>query len=379
MTSFARTAFRYSMAVSLALVSVVLHAQNDTRGAKADPAPAAKPPKSHLASVENADAFPSTTEARQQWAADGDGGRSPAPTPVRTAAPAANSVTAAPLPNPKIDYVGQSLDSIAPMTGAEIKRFQSSIYERSSAGSQVPGGPFKTQTRQIIVDTSPGVAPVTIHVAIGQGCAVTLIDRTGAPLLIDGIQAFSATFAAKVLATERAETEGTNIFTVEARQLTGGGNIIVQLIGQTSPISFNVEVGRSPIVDSQLNLVLPFTSSKRTFSAGERIGAINDAQLPGDDVQSFLAGIPPEGAQDVTVKNRRDVMAWVYKSRLYLRTRLMPISPGYFSKFAATDGTAVYELPMVPVVTLTGDGREVEAELSFPVIPSYAVKSTANR
>lgn len=371
MSSFARKIKSGVVAALLAQYSVVLYAQNDT---SAHIAVDAKP-RVRQVKVENVEGgFPSAAQAQSGWRQDGDGGRSSSPDiagPAAQGGPSsANRVQAAPLPSPKINYQREALDSISPMNPQEINRFKTDIYERSNAGSGVPGGPFTTETRQVHVDTSLGAKPVTIRIAVGQGCMVTLVDRTGAPLLIDAIEAFSPSFATRVMATERAETEGTNIFSVQARSLTGGGNLAVQLIGQIAPVTFNVEVGRGTTVDAQLQVILPFTSTRRQQAVGERVGAEADAQLPGADVQGFLAGIPPEGAQDVTVKNRRDVGAWAYKGRLYLRTRLNPISPGYYARFSSSDGMAVYELPMVPVVTLTGDGREVEAELSFPVIPT---------
>jgi hypothetical protein len=345
-------------------------------------APATKPFVSAAPHVIN-QSFPTRGEATRNWKKESPD--QAAPDPV-AAGPAGltdssgrgrNAVTAEPLADPKIDVAKAAADAISPMNPKEIREFQSDFYDRSSAETEIPGGPFESRNSQKTIDNSPGAAPVTVRIAMGLGAAISLVDRTGAPLIISGIQGFSPAFSVDVAQTVEAQTVGTNVFSLTAHQLTGQGNVAIQIKDQPAPITFNVDVGRSKIVDSNVQMVAPFMSSKRKYLPGDRMEA--DATLPDDAMKGFLANVPPQGAEEVKVLNNvAGVRAWSYHNLLYVRTQYQP-ETAWFKIAPGNDGTAAYEMPQIPVVLFNYEGRTLEVDLDFATIPTLgAAKRTAS-
>lgn len=337
---------------------------------------------SHAPVVSN---FPSRERAQRNWdkqepreASPAEAGPSTAISPGGAAAPGGGTVTSNPLPSPKIDYVGETLERAAPMTPKEIRRFSNNVYERSIEGARVPGGPYSMRgMRQVTLDLTPNPdrKPETIQVGLGLGAKVSFIDRTGAPVIIDELSGHSDAFNAFVLESEQVKKTGSHVFTVEPSTLVGQGNVSVQLVGVNTPIIIGVEVGKSRVVDSVVQFVVPI-APKPKFIPGDRHEA--DAAILSPQMQGFLAGIPPEDAVEVKVLHAGNTRGWMWNKHLYLRTGYDLLTPGFFRRQASSDGTTVYELPLTPVVTLGVEGREVRAVVDFPYIPANASRAVTN-
>lgn len=216
----------------------------------------------------------------------------------------------------------------------------------------------------------PNARPETVSLALGKGAIVSFVDRTGAPLVVDAIEGFSSAFNVRVMKTERAEKEGLNLFSIDPRVLTGQGNVAVQLAGVLTPFTFDVEVGKTTEIDSHVQFVLPVVSEKRQVLPGDRMESDGGVYVP--EMQGFLAGIPPLDAVEITVKNVPGTYAWMWNKKLYVKTQHTIFTPAFFRRMGSGDGTAVYELPLTPVVRMGVEGREMQALLDFPYIPSQA-------
>lgn len=358
------------LGVFLCLYVGVVCAQNNTAAPASAQSTTTKSP-----TVTN---FPTRAEAKTSWKEEEQ--RLAAVERGNAEAPkaAGGRVVAEPLPHPKINYAREAIERTAPMSPEELRSFADEMYKRAIEASRVPGGPYTMKGDQVVtLDLSPSADPKQrqINIAMNMGATISFVDRAGAEILIDAARGFSPAFAINAMESEEVKKVGTNSLYIEASTLTGQGNLAIRLEGMSRPIMFNVNVGKSNVVDGNIQYVVPMTSaSKRTVLPGDRMES--DAVLIAPEMQGFLAGIAPEGATAVKVERAGDTTAWMWNNRLFLRTRSTVLTPGWFRRQASSDGMAVYELPMTPVVSLGVEGRELRAVLDFPFIPPAHSHST---
>lgn len=352
--------------VFFALLPSVPWAQNAT----------AKPPQ-RTAAIEN---FPSREQAQASWAKS-----QPARTSDTANGPSTNigpgvggaaRVAGAALPDPKlggqkVDYPGEALERVAPMTAEDIAKFESELFDRARAMAQTPGGPYTLKGNRVTrISFEPNAKPETIDVAMNLGALVMFVDRSGAPLVIEGAKSFSFSFDVGILQTEEAKTKGSATLEIVPKALVGQGNMMVRLAGVVNPVLLQVQVGHSKSVDSVVQVVVPVLTPSKNVLPGDRMVA--DAGTLVGEMQGFLMGIPPEDAVAVKVKDVGSTTAWMWRNHLYVRTPHTIFSPGWFRRQAAVDGTAVYELPLTSVVRMGVDGREADAIFELPYIPPVA-------
>jgi intracellular multiplication protein IcmK len=324
--------------------------------------------------------FPTRADAQSKWneidPPKGEGQTAQGPrtdiAPATGSSSGSNRLAASALPDPKINYAKEAINQVSPMDSKEIKQFGNAMYDRSRAMSATPGpdGEYRVKDmRTERISLSPGAKLPVISVALNLGTVVSFVDRTGSPLIVDAVQAFSNVITVDSLATEDAMKTGSDYFTVKANKLTGQGNVMVKLLGVQSKIMILVEVGKSKDVDGPVQLVIPVMADKGKFFPGDRMEA--DAGLIAPEMQAFLAGLPPEGAVEIKVtKVGADTSAWMWKNRIFLRTPHTVFTPAWFRRQGSQDGTAVYELPLSPIIKLGVEGREMMVVLEFPYIPA---------
>ena len=75
-----------------------------------------------------------------------------------------------------------------------------------------------------------------------------------------------------------------------------------------------------------------------------------------------LDGVAPAGSKILTVSGA-DNQAWVLGEKLYLRTRLTLLSPGWIGKMVSPDGMHAYELPKTSSVLVSRYGQPVELKV----------------
>jgi intracellular multiplication protein IcmK len=314
--------------------------------------------------------FPSRAQAKGNWdkldpKTESQTARGPSTQPDP---PPKNSLTAPSLPDPKIDPTQEALEAVSPMSAEDIRKFGDEMYKRGREMAKIPGGPYEVKGIRVEkLSFEPGAKPKLLSVGLNKGVDVSFIDKTGAPMIIDYVKSFSDAFTAGVPETADAKKNGGSLtFEVEAKRIVGEGNVLVRLNGVSMPIAINVTVGHTNEVDGIVQFIVPL-ALKSVVLPGDRAEAStgqNQVQM-----QGFLAGIPPDDAIEVKVKEVEGVHAWMWRNKLYLRTQYAVMSPGWFQRQAAGDGTAAYELPLTSLVRLGIEGRETEVALDYPFIP----------
>lgn len=272
----------------------------------------------------------------------------------------------------KVDYAAEATERVAPMSPAEIRKFEESMVEAARAMAETPGGPYTVKGSRIMpISFEPNSKPGSIEVALNNGALITFVDRSGSPLIVDGAKSFSFSFDVSVLDTDEVKQSGSSTVEVSAKALSGTGNMMVRLKGVPNPILLQVRVGsQTKTVDSVIQAVVPVRVAAKSVLPGDRLEADGGTQV--GEMQGFLMGIPPEGAVDVKVSQVASTAAWMWRGHLYVRTPHTIFSPGWFSRQAAVDGTAVYKLPYTSLIRMGVDGREVSAVIELPYIPPVA-------
>jgi len=275
------------------------------------------------------------------------------------------------LPDGQPDYATMALDNVLPMDAAQMKKFAEETYKRSLEMTAIPGGPYtRKPMRRLKISTAPGAPTEVIDVALGMGASVALIDQTGSPVTIASVEGFSDAFKVRVM-----KTENENIFSIEALKLTGQGGVTIQVKGQP-PLLIDVNVGKSTVVDGVVQALVPGMVNTKTVRPGDRFG--EDSQGSSPEMDGFLAGIPPDDAVEIPVSRAPETRAWMWNKKLYLVTPHTIINPGYFKRQGSADGTAVYKMPLTPIVNMGVYGKDVQAILDFPYIPTGIVSAGNN-
>jgi len=350
-------------------------------------AAAATPAASRAAVVEN---FPTREAAQENWqrldppkrsatasGPSGDIGPSGAG-PRAGAQGSGRRVVGGALPDPKLpapDLADEAIDRVSPMSPREIREFGEAMAETARAMAETPGGPYTVRGSRIMqISFEPNSRPQTVDVALNHGALITFVDRSGTPLIVDGVKSFSYSFDIGMLATEEVKQRGSATVEVTAKAISGQGNMMVRLAGVPNPILLQVRVGStSKMVDSVIQAVVPVLTAAKTVLPGDRLEADGGTQV--GEMQGFLMGIPPEGAVEVKVNQVASTVAWMWRGHLYMRTPHTIFSPGWFSRQAAVDGTAVYKMPYTSLVRMGVDGREANAVLDLPYIPPVASRN----
>jgi intracellular multiplication protein IcmK len=72
-----------------------------------------------------------------------------------------------------------------------------------------------------------------------------------------------------------------------------------------------------------------------------------------------LNGIPPQGSRALKIVGR-DCTVWLWNNKLYVRTRLTILSPGWISTLSSADGMHAYEMQPTPVILASENGKMVK-------------------
>ena len=79
-------------------------------------------------------------------------------------------------------------------------------------------------------------------------------------------------------------------------------------------------------------------------------------------LMKFLDGTPPAGAKILTVEGA-PAQAWRFTGKLFLRTRVTILSPGWIASMSSPDGTHVYELTKTPVILASQRGQMLQLSI----------------
>ena len=238
-----------------------------------------------------------------------------------------------------------------PMSPRQVVQLHQQIDTAQRAASISPNIPPKPVSSTIMVNLAPGTTPPAVRLAQGYVSSLVFVDSTGSPWPI-------AAFDIGNPKAINIQWDGkSNIILLQAMSPYNYGDIVVRLVGLPTPITLELVTGQR-VVDYRVDLhVSGIGPNTKDLPVG--------TQLPNSANQLLLGildGVAPAGSKTLTVKGA-DCQAWQLGDKMYLRTRLTVLSPGWMGRMVSPDGMQAYELPRTASVLVSKYGEPVELKV----------------
>ena len=237
------------------------------------------------------------------------------------------------------------VNEMLPMSPAQINKLREVFVDTQLAVATPPGNPPKPTTSSVLVNLSPqAVAPV-IRLSAGYLTSLVFIDATGQPWPIAAFSvgdpgAFNIQWDHK-----------SNNLIVQSATFYKRSNLAVMLKDLNTPVMITLLSGQQA-VDYRVDLRVPGVGPNAVYAQNGIPDAVNPILF------DVLNGITPKGGKELKVTGGGITQAWLLNKKMYLRTNLTVVSPGWRSTMSSADGTRAYELQPVPVVLAMQHGRD---------------------
>lgn len=245
--------------------------------------------------------------------------------------------------------------SSLPMSPEQIQRLRQLFSQTQFAASTWPGIPPRPVISSMSVNLAPGTTPPAVRLQQGMVSVLGFIDSTGAPWPIDSYDIGNP--SAFNIQWNRTD----NTLLIQPMTLYTYGNLAIKLRGLSTPIILMLFPGQK-VFDSRLDLhISGFGPEARPMPMGT--GLPNSAD---PDLLGILDGVPPAGSITLRVTGG-ECQAWASGERLFVRTRLTILSPGWIATMSSADGMHAYEIPkpaeQAPVLLASANGKLVQLKI----------------
>lgn len=238
-----------------------------------------------------------------------------------------------------------------PMTPREIVQMHQEIDQVQRAAAITPNIPPKPVSSTIMVNLAPGTTPPAIRLAQGYVTSLVFVDSTGAPWPI-------AVFDIGNPKAVNIQWDGKgNILMMQAVSPYSDGDIVVRLVGLPTPITLEIVSGQR-VVDYRADIhVSGIGPNSKDVPLGTALPNNANQLLLG-----VLDGVAPSGSKQLTVQGA-DCQAWLLGDKMFFRSRLTVLSPGWMGKMVSPDGMMAYELPKTSSVLISRYGEPIELKV----------------
>lgn len=241
--------------------------------------------------------------------------------------------------------------NLYPLNPEQIVRLKQ-IYQTSEfAQASTAGTPPKPTATSQFVNLSPGSTPPVIRLSQGFVSSLVFLDSTGAPWPI------SAYDLGDPGSFNIQWDKVSNTLMIQAIKLYNYGNLAVRLKGLNTPVMLTLIPGQKAVdyrVDLRVQGYGP-NAVKMPLEQGVPPSA-NDLLL------HVLDGVPPAGSSRLTVSGG-DARAWLFNEKMYVRTNLTVLSPGWLASMTSADGTHAYEMQKSPVLLVSWHGKVMQLKV----------------
>lgn len=238
-----------------------------------------------------------------------------------------------------------------PLDPEQIVRLKQ-IYQTSEYAQASPAGtpPKPTATSQF-VNLSPGSTPPVIRLSQGFVSSLVFLDSTGSPWPI------SAYDLGDPSAFNIQWDKTSNTLMIQAMKLYNYGNLAVRLRGLNTPVMLTLIPGQKA-VDYRVDLrVQGFGPHAKSMPMEEGI-----PPSASDILLHVLDGVPPAGSKRLTVSGG-DARGWISNDKMYIRTNLTILSPGWLASMTSADGMHAYEMQKSPVLLVSWHGKVMQLKV----------------
>lgn len=237
-------------------------------------------------------------------------------------------------------------NKLMPMSPDQIATLRE-LYNQNKRASAQPGlVPPKPTASSKIVDLSPGATPPIIRLASGYITSLVFLDASGSPWPVKAYDLGDPS-SYNIQWDKKSST-----MMVQAVTEYKAGNLAVMLEGLQTPVMLTLMPGQRA-VDYRVDVQIP-ALGPHARPARNTVNLSDNGSL-----LAVLDGLPPTRGRVVSVKGG-EAQAWIAGNRMYLRSRLTVLSPGWMASMNSADGTHAYELPIAPVILASQDGETVK-------------------
>lgn len=294
------------------------------------------------------------------WAGDQPEGKKPAADP--------NAVTADDL-SPPIPIVRGIVDNAVKeqqaivLTPEQLEAIkQTTDKARQTEPFQYPNRFIaKPVVRSFYIDPDSTEQPRMIRLFMGTITSIVFSDTNGNPWYISATSFDCDQFDdGRSCEKGKAPPKPTNILNIQPKKPYAYGNVVVELDGLASSITFLLSTGES----NENDLRIDARVSGRNPNAKPQ--AIVFDHMPEHDpyMGDILDGVPPQGAKRLSVGGGL-AEGWLLRGSLYLRTRLSVLSPAFTNHVGSADGMHVYKFfSVVPSILASLNGKPMTLTVS---------------
>ena len=242
-------------------------------------------------------------------------------------------------------------DQLFPLTPEQIVRIKKQYQTQEYAKNATPGVPPKPTATSQFVNLSPGSTPPVIRLSQGFVSSLVFLDSTGSPWPI------SAYDLGDPSAFNIQWDKTGNTLIIQATNLYTYGNLAVRLKGLNTPVMLTLIPGQQA-VDYRVDLrVQGYGPNAKTM--------VMDNGLPpsaSDLLLHVLDGVPPAGSTRLTVSGG-DARIWMFNQKMFVRTNLTILSPGWLGIMTSADGMHAYEMQKSPVLLVSWHGKVMQLKV----------------
>lgn len=244
----------------------------------------------------------------------------------------------------------EAIKQLLPLTPEQIHRLRQ-LYEAAQYAANAPAGvPPRPAVTTRLVRLDPGSTAPVIRLAAGFVTTVAFLDSTGEPW---PIEAYSIGKPGEVNIQWNMRD---NILLMQASELYSHGNMAVKLRNLTTPVMLTLVSGQKA-VDYRVDLRVQGFGPHAQPPVVENLPSTESAELLG-----VLDRIPPEGSKVLKVSGGLGD-AWLKEDRLFLRTRLTVLSPGWLASMSSADGMKAYELTKTSTILASHNGKIIQLKI----------------
>ncbi|MCE3044431.1 DotH/IcmK family type IV secretion protein [Legionella sp. 16cNR16C] len=238
-----------------------------------------------------------------------------------------------------------------PLTPEQIIRLRHAYQANDFAETSTAGTPPKPTATSQFVNLSPGSTPPVIRLSQGFVSSLVFLDSTGAPWPI------SAYDLGDPASFNIQWDKTSNTLMIQALRLYNYGNLAVRLRGLNTPVMLTLIPGQKA-VDYRVDLrIQGYGPNAKSMPMEEGIPpAVSDILL------HVLDGVPPDGSTRLVVSGG-DARAWLLNDKMYVRTNLTILSPGWIGSMTSADGMHAYEMQRSPVLLVSWHGKVMQLKV----------------
>lgn len=242
-------------------------------------------------------------------------------------------------------------DQIFPLAPEQILRLKQMYHTSEYAKAATAGTPPKPTATSQFVNLSPGSTPPVIRLSQGFVSSLVFLDSTGSPWPI------SAYDLGDPSAFNIQWDKTSNTLMIQSVKLYTYGNLAVRLKGLNTPVMLTLIPGQKA-VDYRVDLrIQGYGPNAKAMPMEEGIPPSANSIL-----LHVLDGVPPPGSQRLTISGG-DARGWIVHEKMYVRTNLTILSPGWIASMTSADGMHAYEMQKTPVLLVSWHGKIMQLKI----------------